>query len=309
LLILCDELMVGTHPEQGAALARAMLEVLADAPGLVLVTTHFDSLKALAETDTRFRNAGMEYDLQKLRPTFRLRDGVPGRSYAFDIAARIGMPAAVLDRARALMDADNLGLEETLRNLQQREQALERSNQALETARSELEQAKEDLAAQADASQAAADALTRRERDLAVHSREAIDAAVREARDAIAEIVREAKRTRTAQAVEAARAALDRKAREATASLPEAEPLDVTKLRQALANRALGVSATGKKAGAHAAAKAADTALRMTLLPLFFTILQSLGLGVTHYAEFSRTRDGSGRGSSFNSRQHQGRTP
>ena len=250
VLILCDELMVGTHPEQGAALARAMLEVLADAPGLVLVTTHFDSLKALAETDTRFRNAGMEYDLQKLRPTFRLRDGVPGRSYAFDIAARIGMPTAVLDRARVLMDAGNLGLEETLRNLQEREQALERSNQALETARRELERAKEDLAAQAEASEEATAALSRRERELAVRSREAVDAAVRDARDAITEIVREAKRTRTAQAVEAARAALDRKAKEATAALPEAEPLDVTKLRQALANRALGVSATSKKASA-----------------------------------------------------------
>lgn len=259
VLILCDELMVGTHPEQGAALARAMLEVLADAPGLVLVTTHFDSLKALAETDTRFRNAGMEYDLQKLRPTFRLKDGVPGRSYAFDIAARIGMPAAVLDRARVLMDAGNLGLEETLRNLQEREQALERSNQALETARRELEQAKEDLAAQAEASEEATAALSRRERELAVRSREAVDAAVRDARDAITEIVREAKRTRTAQAVEAARAALDRKAKEATAALPEAEPLDVTKLRQALANRALGVSATSKKASA-SFAKASERA-------------------------------------------------
>jgi DNA mismatch repair protein MutS2 len=248
LLILCDELMVGTHPEQGAALARAMLEVLADAPGLAMVTTHFDSLKAMAETDTRFRNAGMEYDLQKLRPTFRLKDGVPGRSYAFDIAARIGLPKAVLDRAHALMDAGNLGLEETLRNLQEREQTLERSNQALETARSELEQAKQDLYAQADASQAAAAALSRRERELAVRSREAIDAAVREARDAIAEIVREAKRTRTAQAVEAARVALERKAKETTASLPEAPPLDVDRLRQALASRALGVSATSKKA-------------------------------------------------------------
>jgi DNA mismatch repair protein MutS2 len=102
--------------------------------------------------------------------------------------------------------------------------------------------------AQADASQTAAAALTRRERELAVRSREAIDAAVREARDAIAEIVREAKRTRTAQAVEAARVALERKAKETTASLPEAPPLDVDKLRQALASRALGVSATSKKA-------------------------------------------------------------
>jgi DNA mismatch repair protein MutS2 len=182
---------------------------------------------------------------------------VPGRSYAFDIAARIGMPAAVLDRARVLMDAGNLGLEETLRNLQEREQALERSNQALETARRELEQAKEDLAAQAEASEEATAALSRREHELAVRSREAVDAAVREARDAITEIVREAKRTRTAQAVEAARAALDRKAKEATAALPEAEPLDVTKLRQALANRALGVSSTSKKAST-SFAKASD---------------------------------------------------
>jgi len=258
LLILCDELMVGTHPQQGAALAGAMLEVLADAPGLVMVTTHFDNLKAMAETDGRFRNAGMEYDLQKLQPTFRLKDGVPGRSYAFDIAARIGLPAPVLDRARALMDASHLGLEETLRNLQEREQALERSNQALEAARRELEQAKQDLDTQADASQAAAAALTRRERELAVRSREAVDAAVREAREAISEIVREAKRTRTAQAVEAARAALERKAKESTAALPEAEPLDVTKLRQALANRALGVSSTSKKASTHAARAASE---------------------------------------------------
>jgi DNA mismatch repair protein MutS2 len=258
LLVLCDELMVGTHPEQGAALAAAMLEVLADAPGLVLVTTHYDTLKALSETDPRFRNAGMEYDVQNLRPTFRLKDGVPGRSYAFDIAARIGLPAALLDRARELMGDSHRGLEETLRNLQEREQTLERSNQALEQARRELEEAKEELASQTDASQAAAEALTKRERELAMRSREAIDKAVREARDAISEIVREAKRTRTAQAVEAARLALDRKAKEATAALPEAPGLDVNKLREALANRALGVQSSGKKPKAAAPAPQAQ---------------------------------------------------
>ena len=70
--------------------------------------------------------------------------------------------------------------------------------------------------------------------------------------------MREAKRTRTAQAVETARAALERKAKETTAALPEAEPLDVSKLRQALADRALGVSRTGKQAGAHAAKPASQ---------------------------------------------------
>ena len=248
LLILCDELMVGTHPEQGAALARAMLEVLADAPGLIVITTHFDSLKALAENDARFRNAGMEYDLVKLRPTFRLKDGVPGRSYALDIAARIGLPDAVLARARSLMDEGSLGLEETLRNLQAREQALERSSQELDNTRLELEQAKQELEDRAGAEQAAAEALTRRERDLAMRSREAIDAAVREAREAISDIVREVKRERSPRAAEAARVALAQKAKEATARLPEPPPLDLAKLRAALADRSLGgEKRTGKR--------------------------------------------------------------
>jgi DNA mismatch repair protein MutS2 len=240
LLILCDELMVGTHPEQGAALARAMLEVLAEAPGLVVVTTHFDSLKALADGDARFRNAGMEYDLAKLRPTFRLKDGVPGRSYALDIATRIGLPEAVLARARSLMSEGSLGLEETLRNLQAREQALERASQELDEARVGLEEAKQELEERTGAERAAAEALTRRERELAMRSREAIEAAVREARDAISDIVREVKQKRSPQAAEAGRAALARKAKEATAKLPEPPPLDLAKLRAALAERALG---------------------------------------------------------------------
>ncbi len=247
LLILCDELMVGTHPEQGAALARAMLEALADAPSLIIVTTHFDSLKALAEGDARFRNAGMEYDLAKLRPTFRLKDGVPGRSYALDIAARIGLPESVLARARSLMDEGSLGLEETLRNLQGREQALERASQALEDARLELEQAKLELEERTGAEQAAAEALTKRERELGMRSREAIEAAVREAREAISEIVKEARRVRSPRAMEEARAALEKKAKEATALLPEPPPLDLAKLRAALADRALGTGATSKK--------------------------------------------------------------
>ena len=248
LLLLCDELMVGTHPDQGAALARAMLEALAEAPGLIVVTTHFDSLKALGESDERFRNAGMEYDLVNLRPTFRLKDGVPGRSYALDIAARIGLPDEVLARARSLMNEGSLGLEETLRNLQEREQALEHASKELEQARLELEEAKQELEVRTDAEKTATEALTRRERELAMRSREAIDAAVRDARDAISEIVREVRRERSPQAAEAARVALDKKAKEVTAKLPEPPQLDLNRLREALANRGLGAGAKGKKA-------------------------------------------------------------
>lgn len=247
LLILCDELMVGTHPDQGAALARAMLEAMANAAGLIVVTTHFDSLKALAEGDARFRNAGMEYDLGKLRPTFKLKDGVPGRSYALDIAARIGLPDTVLERARTLMSEGSLGLEETVRNLQAREQALEKASKELDDARLELEAARQDLEVRADAEKAAAEALTKRERELAMRSRETIEAAVRDARDAISEIVREVKRERSPQAAEAARVALAKKAQEVTAKLPEPPPLDLNRLREALASRALGVSDKGNK--------------------------------------------------------------
>ena len=256
VLILCDELMAGTHPEQGAALARATLEALADAPGLVITTTHFDSLKALTESDRRFRNAGMEYDLERLRPTFRLKDGVPGRSYALDIAARMGLPAAVLDRARELLGGGaSLGLEEVLRNLEEREEALERSGRALEEAKRDLDEARRELETRTDAERAAAAALTRRERELATRSREAIDVAVREAREAISQIVREARRARSVPAAEAARQALDQTARQATAALPEPPPLDVERLRQALADRSLG---GGTAARPVAAAKAKE---------------------------------------------------
>jgi DNA mismatch repair protein MutS2 len=188
----------------------------------------------------------MEYDLAKLRPTFRLKDGVPGRSYALDIAARIGLPDEVLARARSLMSESSLGLEETLRNLQTREQALERASQDLEQTRLELEEAKQELEVRTDAEKAATEALTRRERDLALRSREAIDAAVRDAREAISEIVREVRRERSPQSADAARILLDKKAKEVTAKLPEPPALDLNRLREALANRGLG---TGDKGG------------------------------------------------------------
>ena len=244
VLILCDELMAGTHPDQGAALARATLEALVDAPGLVITTTHYDSLKALTESDARFRNAGMEYDLANLRPTFRLKDGVPGRSYALDIAARMGLPQPVLARARELLGGTTLGLEEVLRNLEAREAALVQASAALDGAKRELEEARDELETRAGDQRAAAQALTRRERELALRSREAIDEAVREARDAIAQIVKEARKARTLAGAETARQALEQTARAATASMPEPPPLalDVDKLRDALATRALGLS-------------------------------------------------------------------
>jgi DNA mismatch repair protein MutS2 len=251
LLVLCDELMAGTHPEQGAALARATLESLAGGSALVITTTHYDSLKALTEGDSRFRNAGMEYDLANLRPTFRLRDGLPGRSYALDIAARMGLPAGVLARAQELLGASSLGLENVLRDLEQREEALVRAEQALDQARVALE-------ARAEEEKAAAQSLARKERELGLKTRELLDKAVRDARQAIADVVREVKAQRSPSGVAAARQKLEEAADKARAGLPEPAPLEFAadKLREALATRALGLGGSGSVGGGKPASRA-----------------------------------------------------
>ncbi len=237
VLVLCDELMAGTNPDQGAALARACLEALADGPAVVVCTTHYDALKALADGDGRFRNAGMEYDLEALRPTFRLRDGQPGRSFALDIAARMGLPDHVLARARELVGATTAGLEDVLRDLETREATLAAQEAALGAARADFE-------AQAQKEQSAAAALIKRERELAIKTRETIEEAVKHTRETLREIVRTAKREAADKgadrAVSAAQTELAKAAAAATAGLPaNTQALNVEQLKAAWAKRSI----------------------------------------------------------------------
>jgi DNA mismatch repair protein MutS2 len=212
-LVLLDELMAGTNPDQGAALARATAETLAERPGLAIITTHYDSLKALGESDSRFANAAMAYDLEALRPTFRLATGAPGRSYAFDIAARMGLPDALLERARALAGASSVGLESVIARLQAREATLVKESQRL----AEAEAA---ATAAAETQREAAAALARREREIGLKARDAVEAAIAETRAALARIVRDAQQAGNARGAEAGRGELERVAAEALARLP-----------------------------------------------------------------------------------------
>src|SRR5204862_111094 len=98
-LVLLDELGAGTDPDEGAALAQAILETLADRGALVMATTHLEPLKAFASTYPRARNASVEFDTATLAPTFRLRYDRPGQSYALTIAARLGLAPALIARA------------------------------------------------------------------------------------------------------------------------------------------------------------------------------------------------------------------
>ena len=100
-LVLLDELGAGTDPDEGAALAQAILEELAERGALVIATTHLEPLKVFASTHPRARNASVEFDTTTLAPTFRLRYDQPGQSYALTIAARLGLAPELIARAQA----------------------------------------------------------------------------------------------------------------------------------------------------------------------------------------------------------------
>jgi DNA mismatch repair protein MutS2 len=105
-LVLVDELGAGTDPDEGAALARAILETLADRGALVAATTHLEPLRAFASSEPRARNASVEFDTRTLAPTFRLRYDVPGQSYALAIAGRLGLSPELIARAQSHRSAD-----------------------------------------------------------------------------------------------------------------------------------------------------------------------------------------------------------
>jgi DNA mismatch repair protein MutS2 len=105
-LVLIDELGAGTDPDEGAALARAILETLADRGALVMATTHLEPLRAFASSVPRARNASVEFDTRTLAPTFRLRYDVPGQSYALAIAGRLGLSPELIARAQGHRSTD-----------------------------------------------------------------------------------------------------------------------------------------------------------------------------------------------------------
>ena len=105
-LVLIDELGAGTDPDEGAALAQAILETLAERGTLVVATTHLEPLRAFASSEPRARNASVEFDTATLAPTFRLRYDVPGQSYALAIAGRLGLTPELIERAQAHRSTD-----------------------------------------------------------------------------------------------------------------------------------------------------------------------------------------------------------
>jgi DNA mismatch repair protein MutS2 len=117
-LVLIDEIGDGTDPEEGAALAQAALAHLMERCGRVVVTTHLTALKGWAHDTAGAMNATLDFDPDNLEPLFTLRMGVPGRSWGIDMAGRLGLPRGIIDRARSMIGAETLRLEELLAHLE-----------------------------------------------------------------------------------------------------------------------------------------------------------------------------------------------
>ncbi|MBN1351531.1 endonuclease MutS2 [candidate division KSB1 bacterium] len=113
-LVLIDEIGSGTDPEEGAAFAKAVLEKLNQTGCITIVTTHHGSLKAFAHVTSGIENGSMEFDKATLEPTYRFRIGIPGSSYAFEIAQRLGIPKEIIQRARTYVGADKAKLEDLI---------------------------------------------------------------------------------------------------------------------------------------------------------------------------------------------------
>jgi DNA mismatch repair protein MutS2 len=123
-LVLLDEPVTSTDPNEGAALAEALLVRLAQLRLKVVATTHYTSLKALAQTTPGFMNASVEFDISRLAPTYRVLMGIPGGSAAIDIAGRLGMDETLLEHALGLLQREDHKLEQMLSELQERQRRL-----------------------------------------------------------------------------------------------------------------------------------------------------------------------------------------
>ena len=151
-LVLVDELGAGTDPEEGAALAMAILERLLAVKVATVATTHYSELKTFAYTREGIENACVEFDVKSLRPTYRLLIGIPGASNAFAISRRLGLSEAIILRAQQLVKEDHAQFEHVVNELEREKLAYEQHNaelaerqQRVTRLEQKVEAAKEDL--------------------------------------------------------------------------------------------------------------------------------------------------------------------
>ncbi|MFC7061585.1 endonuclease MutS2 [Halobacillus seohaensis] len=144
-LVLFDELGAGTDPQEGAALAMSILDEVVSRDARVIATTHYPELKAYGYNRTGVTNASVEFDIDTLKPTYRLLIGIPGRSNAFEISRKLGLEEKIIDTAKQHVGADSQSVENMIASLESSTREAEKDYEEAELKRQEAEQLHRDL--------------------------------------------------------------------------------------------------------------------------------------------------------------------
>jgi len=188
-LVLIDEMGTGTDPAEGAALSRAVLEELVRRGATTIVSSHLGELKQLDSEGSGIVNASLQFDSERMTPTYRLLKGRPGRSYGLAIARRLGFPGDVLDRAEAFREAGAASMEDVLARLEQHEQEAEERGQELELARVKMNRLQSEVERREitvkEAERSSEGRARQDARKLLLDARREVDDAIRELRAAV----------------------------------------------------------------------------------------------------------------------------
>ena len=201
-LILIDELGAGTDPVEGAALAVSVIEALREKGATIVAPTHYAELKAYALDTPGVTNGCCEFDIETLRPTYKLLIGVPGRSNAFAILAHLGMEQSVIDNAKAIVGSDNRDFEAVLEKLEASRHALEEERKIAE----EMTQKAKKIEEKAQSDKDKIETLKAREIDKAKReAQKLIDSAKRKSSEFLLELEKLKKEQTSSNATEIAR--------------------------------------------------------------------------------------------------------
>ncbi len=190
-LVLLDEVGAGTDPQEGSALARAIISALLRRRAIVVATTHYSEVKAYAYATSGVENASVEFDMASLRPTYRLMIGIPGRSNALSIASRLGMPNPIIEEATTLLDPGDEDTQQLIEDIRTRRDDITRE---LDRAKQTEEEARE-LRRKAARALREAEEAKRSARDEAIAE---VQGELSEAREAMRAIDRQRRQTATA---------------------------------------------------------------------------------------------------------------